>query len=121
MSLNAGQVSIGLSLDDSEYSRALSRASGALDGFGASALRITAITGGIFASGAAAIARFGQEALRVGGAFEASMTRVAAITGVADKELAALTAKARELGATLPIMARDAADAMGVLATRGYD
>ncbi|MDR2529758.1 MAG: phage tail tape measure protein, partial [Synergistaceae bacterium] len=65
--------------------------------------------------------RFGQEALRVGGAFEASMTRVAAITGAADKELAALTAKARELGATLPIMARDAADAMGVLATRGYD
>ena len=60
-------------------------------------------------------------ALHIGGAFESSMTRVAAISGATAQELDGLTAKARQLGRDLPISASDAADALTVMAQRGWD
>ena len=58
-------------------------------------------------------------ALSVGGGFEAQMTSVKVISGATEEELAQLTQKAREMGATLPISAKDAATAMTLLAQRG--
>lgn len=62
-----------------------------------------------------------KNALAIGGGFEAQMTAVKVISGAAEDELDALTKKAREMGATLPITAKDAATAMTLLAQRGND
>ena len=60
-----------------------------------------------------------KSALSTGGGFEAQMTSVKVISGATGEELDKLTAKAREMGATLPINAKDAATAMTLLAQRG--
>ena len=60
-----------------------------------------------------------RSALAVGGGFESQMTTVKVISGATGEELEQLTAKAREMGATLPITAKDAATAMTLLAQRG--
>ena len=60
-----------------------------------------------------------QRSLSIGGSFEGQMTSVAAISGATAEELEKLTAKARTMGASLPISAKDAAEAMTLLAQRG--
>ena len=65
------------------------------------------------------LAGVARNALALGGGFESQMTTVSVISGATADELAQLTAKAREMGATLPITAKDAAMAMTVLAQRG--
>ena len=60
-----------------------------------------------------------NNALAIGGGFEAQMTAVKVISGATQEELDAMTKKAREMGATLPITAKDAAMAFTVLAQRG--
>ncbi|MBQ7593257.1 MAG: phage tail tape measure protein [Synergistaceae bacterium] len=57
--------------------------------------------------------------LLLGGGFEAQMTSVKVISGATADELDELTKKAREMGAALPISAKDAATAMTLLAQRG--
>jgi hypothetical protein len=75
------------------------------------------------AAGAAAVTTavgaFTATALNVGGDFEKQMNRVAIISGASAEELGLLTDKAREMGKTLPIMAKDAAEAMEIMAQRG--
>ena len=94
-----------------------------LDGWGKN---LEATFGSAFKSitaGATAVAgtlsMIAKNALALGGGFEAQMTTVSVISGATADELAQLTAKAREMGATLPITAKDAAMAMTVLAQRG--
>ncbi len=60
-----------------------------------------------------------RNAFAIGGGFEASMTSVKIISGATAEELEKLTAQAREMGATMPITAKDAADAMVIMAQRG--
>lgn len=60
-----------------------------------------------------------KSALGIGGGFEAQMTTVKVISGATEEELDKLTKKAREMGATLPITAKDAATAMTYLVQRG--
>ena len=68
---------------------------------------------------ATALGMVARSALAIGGGFEAQMTSVKVISGATEEELDALTQKAREMGATLPISAKDAATAMTLLAQRG--
>ncbi|MBQ6920222.1 MAG: phage tail tape measure protein, partial [Synergistaceae bacterium] len=60
-----------------------------------------------------------RNALAVGGGFEAQMTTVKVISGATAEELDTLIKKAREMGATLPITAKDAGMAMQMLVQRG--
>lgn len=60
-----------------------------------------------------------NNALSIGGGFEAQITNVKVISGATEQELDMLIQKAREMGATLPITAKDAATAMQLLAQRG--
>ena len=76
------------------------------------------ITAGLTAVGTA-ITAITKNALSIGGGFEAQMTNVKIISGATSEEIADLTDKAREMGATLPITAKDAALAMELLAQRG--
>lgn len=127
MSFEAGQISTKLTMDDSQFRATMNQALGTtkafatkMDALGGSMLKFSAPLVAGIASASAGLAKFGQEALRIGGGFEAAMTRVAAISGATGEEFTVLSNKARELGASLPIMAQDAAGAMEVLASRGY-
>ena len=84
-------------------------------GFGAVLLGLGAKLGAVVSSMSGVI----TSALAIGGGFEAQMTSVQVISGATAEELEQLTAKAREMGASLPISAKDAATAMTVLAQRG--
>ena len=66
-----------------------------------------------------AVGKVLKNALAIGGGFEAQMTSVKVISGATEEELEQLTKKAREMGATLPITAQNAAEAMTLLAQRG--
>ena len=61
------------------------------------------------------------QVVEVGQGFEASMSKVAALSGATGGELAQLEAKARELGATTTFSASQAADALGYMALAGWD
>ena len=84
-------------------------------GFGAVLMGIATKIGTVVASMGAVF----SSALAIGGGFEAQMTAVKTITGATEEEFKKLIAKARELGATLPISAKDAAMAETLLAQRG--
>lgn len=72
----------------------------------------TAITLPILAIGAAAV--------KTGAEFEASMSKVAAISGASGDELSSLEKQARDLGATTQFSASQAAEGMQFLAMAGY-
>ena len=76
------------------------------------------ITAGVGAV-AGAISLVTKSALSIGGGFESQITNVKVISGATEQELDMLIKKAREMGATLPITAKDAATAMMLLAQRG--
>lgn len=57
----------------------------------------------------------------VGTSFEAAMSQVEAVSGAAGADLEALTAKAKELGATTRFSATEAASAMNYMAMAGWD
>ncbi len=86
-------------------------------GFGKMLKGITATVGAI----SGVITVITKNALTIGGSFEAQMTNVKVISGATAEELEELTKKAREMGAALPISAKDAAQAMELLAQRGND
>jgi len=60
-------------------------------------------------------------AVKAGADFEYAMTNAWAVTGEGEKALTAMTAKAREMGATTIFSARQAADAMYYMASAGWD
>lgn len=66
------------------------------------------------------IAAFGVSAVKTAADFESSMLRVGAVSRANDDQLARLTKRARELGATTQFSASQAADAMGFLAMAGF-
>ena len=86
-------------------------------GFGRMLKGITATVGAI----SGVITVITKNALNIGGSFEAQMANVKVISGATAEELEELTKKAREMGAALPISAKDAAQAMELLAQRGND
>lgn len=78
-----------------------------------------AAAAGAMAGVAAAAAAFG--AVRVGAGFEEQMSAVLAITQASGAEFDALSAKARELGASTVFSAQEAAEGMEFLARAGFN
>ena len=72
---------------------------------------VTAAVGGIKDAASAVV--------EIGSAFETSMSKVSALSGATGDDLAALEAKARELGSTTTFSASQAADALGYMALAG--
>lgn len=70
---------------------------------------------------AGAVGLLTRYSLRIGGDFQQEMTTVATISRATGAELAALTEKARQLGRDLPRSASQAAEAMTLLAQKGWD
>ncbi len=77
------------------------------------------ITKAIAAVGTGLITLTGA-AIKVGAEFEASMSKVAAISGATGKELEALTEKAKEMGIKTKFSAKESADAFYYMAQAGW-
>lgn len=69
----------------------------------------------------AGVAAAGAAATKVGSDFEAAMSKVAAVSGAAGKDLADLTAKAKEMGAKTKFSATESAQAFNYMAMAGWD
>ena len=61
------------------------------------------------------------ECVNIAGDFESAMSTVEALSGASAQEMAALSAQAKELGATTKFTAKESADAMGYMAMAGWD
>lgn len=70
---------------------------------------------------ASKLKEFASDVIETGMAFEASMAKVAALSGAAGESLDLLTRTAREYGATTQFSASEAADALGYMALAGWD
>ena len=62
-----------------------------------------------------------MECVGIAGDFEEAMSNVEALSQANAQEMAALTAEAKELGATTKFTAQEASDAMGYMAMAGWD
>ncbi|MDD3897951.1 MAG: phage tail tape measure protein [Syntrophomonadaceae bacterium] len=69
----------------------------------------------------APLAALGGMAVKTGIDFEAAMSEVGAISGATGEELAALAAKAKELGATTKFSASEAAEGLKYMVMAGWD
>ena len=67
-----------------------------------------------------AITALSGYSIKVGADFEAAMSKVQAISGASGTSLDALTAKAKEMGATTQFSASEAAQAMQYMAMAGW-
>lgn len=66
------------------------------------------------------VAAAGVAAIKMGADFEAGMSEVQAISGASGKDLAALTAKAKEMGAATKFSATESAEALKYMAMAGW-
>ena len=78
-----------------------------------------AIMGGIKAL-CSGIKKVAEASIEAGMSFEASMSKVEAISGATGADLDALTAKAKEMGATTMFSATESADALQYMAMAGW-
>ena len=67
-----------------------------------------------------ALLNFGKDTIKTGMDFNASMSKVQALTGANDKQFARMRDTAQEMGRTTVFTATEAADAMGYLAQAGW-
>ena len=91
-----------------------------IDGIGSIAEKGLKATGAILAGTATVIGAIGAASVKVGSDFEASMSKVAAISGATGDDLKALTDKAKEMGATTKFSASESADALQYMAMAGW-
>lgn len=85
----------------------------------AAVLGAQAIAAGITVA-AGAVTALSAYAVKVGADFEAGMSRVSAISGATEQDLAALTEKAKEMGATTKFSATESAEALQYMAMAGW-
>lgn len=102
-----GSIKIDTSIDGSGFSAGL-KSLGSMAAKG-----LAAVTGSLTALGGAAI--------KIGADFEAGMSEVAAISGASAEQLAALTEKAKEMGAVTKFSASESAEALKYMAMAGWD
>lgn len=114
---------LGSQIDDLKAKQ--EEAADGAQGFGSASVQaFGAIQQAIVAAGIAAalkeIAGAYMECVTVAGDFEEGMSTVEALSGASAEEMAALTAEAKELGATTKFTAQEAADAMGYMGMAGW-
>lgn len=110
-----GYIYIDLQLRQDEFEKRLAEVEGKTSSF-ASKIKNTLLAIGIGAMAKKAAGYIYD----VGSTFEATMSKVQAITGATGKELEALTEKAKELGASTKYSAPEVAEAMTEMAKAGW-
>lgn len=109
-----GSIKILTDLDTSGFEKGVGKLSGlASKGLGGVTKAVGAVS--------AALGAASGFAVKVGSDFEAGMSEVAAISGATGKDLEALTAKAKEMGATTKFSATESAEALKYMAMAGWN
>lgn len=120
-----GELLIRMFLDhrdfDSGADKVTKRAQRVGEVLGGMANGINTLVVGAFQAATAAVAGLSAASAVVGANFQQQMTQVGVIAGATAEELKAMTAKARELGATTSFSATEAAEAMTLLAGAGLE
>ena len=112
MATKVGELFVQLGMDTSEVSKGLSGVENSIKNV-AKAVAASAI--------AKTVIDIGKAAIEVGANFQAGMSEVAAISGATGDDLAALTAKAKEMGASTKFSATESAEALKYMAMAGWD
>ena len=122
---NVFEIFAKISLDSSEYDKGLKAASDNTDSFGsklkgglstavkAGAVALTAATG--------AVVGFGASSISAGKDFDTAMSQVAATMGVTTSEIQDLRDYAIEMGSKTAFSATESAEALNYMALAGYD
>lgn len=118
---NVGELKIALSFDEKTLDTSVDKVESKMNTMAGS---IQMAIGVVMAHGLEGVVgklkSFASSIVEVGMSFESSMSNVAAISGATGEEIAALTAKAREMGANTRFSASEAADALGYMAMAGW-
>ena len=108
-----GSIKIDTKIDTGGFSSGIARMKSiASKGISAITTTLTAVSSAIIGCGTAAG--------KVGSLFESAMDKVSAISGAAGDDLAALTDKAKEMGATTKFSASESAEALQYMAMAGW-
>ena len=108
-----GTLKFDTSIDSSGFQNGINKIGSCASG----ALKATAA---IIGGAATAVVGIGTAAVKAGATFEASMSKVEAISGATGTELTALTDKAKEMGAKTKFSAAESADAFSYMAMAGW-
>lgn len=115
--MNLFSLMATIGIDDSQFTRGISRAETSATNFGKKmggiGKKIALFSAPIFAMGTAAA--------KAGSNFESAMSNVAAIADTTAENIELLKAKAKEMGATTSKSATDAANALSYMALAGWD
>ena len=125
MSINAGTIQAELTLNTGKYDDNMKRAELQMTKFAdkmqTMGKRMDKIGGEMTKKVTLPIVGIGTAALKVAADFESSMSEVAAISGATGDKLAALEAKAREMGSTTKFSASESAQALKYMAMAGWE
>ncbi|PEF03386.1 phage tail tape measure protein [Bacillus thuringiensis] len=123
MSANAGEVRARLTLDNTQFRQGMQQAQQQMQqteqGSRNTANSMTALGQASAVTGLAMVAAIGAT-VKSAANFEQSMAKVKAISGATDTEFAALSATAKEMGATTQYSASQAADGLAFLSLAGF-
>lgn len=109
-----GSIKIDTKVDTTGFSNGIAKLSGiAKSGLAVAGAAVGTVTAGLTAGGIASA--------KVGSQFEASMSKVSAISGATGKDLEALTEKAKEMGAKTKFSASESGQALQYMAMAGWD
>lgn len=120
----SNDILVKVGADISDFSRKMSQSSQSLKNFGqANKATFDAFktTGKIVTGAGLALAAGLGVAVKTAADFESSMSRVGALSGATDVEMAQLTQTAKDLGATTVFSASEAAEGMSYLAMAGFE
>lgn len=132
MSVNVGSAIAYLDLDISKFKQGISSAIGELntltDSTASFSQKISSIGSAVSSTGSTLtksftvpIAGLGTAATKLAADFEGAMSKVEAISGSTEEEMAKLTDKAIEMGAKTKFSAKESADAFTYMAMAGWD
>lgn len=120
MSMTAFEIFGVLKLDSQQFDKGLNAAKSAAGALGGGLATAAKVGAAAVAAATTAVVGFGAQSVKVGQTFDASMSKVAALSGAVGGDFDALRNKAKDLGASTQFSASQVADAMGYMGMAGW-
>lgn len=128
MAADIGSIVAHLKLEMGEFTNNLNVAqqqvastADSFNGITSAGKALQGVGAGLTAGITVPVVALGKKAIQTGMDFQASMSKVRALSGATSSDMEKLEATAREMGATTVYSAKDAADALGYMALAGWD
>ena len=121
LDLDASKFKTGLKTAQSSLSEFTNKSNNAGTRFEALGSSLKTVGSTITTAVSLPLLALGAGAIKTASDFEASMSKVSALSGATGKDLERLEAKAKEMGATTKFSATESADALSYMALAGWD